>query len=384
MVSRQTVPLASLAEIYDGPHATPQKTPSGPWYLNIASLKSGRFVLEESAHLSDEDYVRWTRRVRPQADDVLFSYETCLGEAALMPPRLEACLGRRMGILRARKGAVDPRYLLYAYLGPEFQETIRQRMIHGATVERIPISEMGTWPLTISALPEQQDIAEVLSSLDDKIEANRQVARLVSAVASSLFAAVAKRSALLAEVAQVLMGQSPPGSTYNEDGSGLPFYQGTRDFGFRYPLRRVWCSEPTRVAESQDVLVSVRAPVGTLNVAREKCAIGRGVASLRSKSAPSVLYYAMTSDPSRWAPFEGEGTVFGSIAREQLSGLRIEWPTEGDVGQLEETLAVLNSRLVSAESEGEILGALRDALLPKLLSGELRVREAEALVEDVV
>ena len=92
----------------------------------------------------------------------------------------------------------------------------------------------------------------------------------------------------------------------------------------------------------------------------------------------------MTSDPSRWAPFEGEGTVFGSIAREQLSGLRIEWPTEGDVGQLEETLAVLNSRLVSAESEGEILGALRDALLPKLLSGELRVREAEALVEDVV
>ena len=74
----------------------PHKTDTGPWYLSISSLQNGRLVLDESAHLSEEDFVRWTRRITPQVGDVLFSYETRLGEAALMPDGVRGCLGRRM------------------------------------------------------------------------------------------------------------------------------------------------------------------------------------------------------------------------------------------------------------------------------------------------
>ncbi|MHB1613835.1 MAG: restriction endonuclease subunit S domain-containing protein [Actinomycetes bacterium] len=110
--------MDDLADVYDGPHATPNKTESGPWFLSISSLVNGRLVLAESAHLDEDDFQRWTRRVTPREGDVLFSYETRLGEAALMPAGVRGCLGRRMGLLRPK--SINPRFLLYAYLGPQF------------------------------------------------------------------------------------------------------------------------------------------------------------------------------------------------------------------------------------------------------------------------
>src|SRR5664280_3618058 len=105
--------IGDVAEVFDGPHATPHKTDAGPWFLSISSLQAGRLALEESAHLSEEDFARWTRRVTPQSGDVLFSYETRLGEAAIMPAGIRACLGRRMGLLRPWD-EINPRFLLYA------------------------------------------------------------------------------------------------------------------------------------------------------------------------------------------------------------------------------------------------------------------------------
>jgi len=99
--------LGDLVEVYDGPHATPEKTTAGPIFLGISNLVGGRLDLSEAEHLSEEDFVRWTRRVTPQAGDVVFSYETRLGEAALIQQGLRCCLGRRMGILRPRNDLVD-------------------------------------------------------------------------------------------------------------------------------------------------------------------------------------------------------------------------------------------------------------------------------------
>src|SRR5438270_9011216 len=164
--------VGEVAEIFDGPHATPKKTEAGPWFLSISSLKQGQLDLRESAHLSIEDFKKWARRVTPREGDVLFSYETRLGEAALMPRGIQACLGRRMGLLRVKSGKADSRFLLYAYLGPEFQQVIRERSIHGATVDRIPLTDLPSWPIRIPSLPEQQAISGLLGALDDKIDAN--------------------------------------------------------------------------------------------------------------------------------------------------------------------------------------------------------------------
>jgi type I restriction enzyme, S subunit len=160
----KSVQISEVAELYDGPHATPKKTEVGPWFLSISSLSGGRLLLDGSAHLSEDDFKHWTRRVTPRFGDVLFSYETRLGEAALMPSGIQACLGRRMALLRPRN--VGSRTLLQAFLSRSFQETIRKYSIHGATVDRIPLSEFSAWNIELPA-QEPGQLEEDIGSLDD-------------------------------------------------------------------------------------------------------------------------------------------------------------------------------------------------------------------------
>lgn len=181
------VPLEEIVEIFDGPHATPAKVAQGPIFLGISNLARGRLNLAQTEHLSEADFAKWTRRVTPNAGDVVFSYETRLGEAAIIPEGLRCCLGRRMGLLRPRAGRVDGRFLLYAYLGPEFQNLLRARTIHGSTVDRIPLIDMPRFSIRIPALPEQRAIAAILGALDDKIDLNRRMNETLEAMARAIF-----------------------------------------------------------------------------------------------------------------------------------------------------------------------------------------------------
>ncbi len=179
--------IGDIAEVFDGPHATPKKIEEGPYFLSISSLEQGKLDLSKSAHISEEQYIKWTKRVTPQEGDVLFSYETRLGEAALMPGGIKACLGRRMGLLRPNKEVVDPSYLLFAYLSPDFQREIVARTNSGATVDRIALKELPSFPIRIPKLQEQREIASVLSALDNKIELNRQINATLESMAQALF-----------------------------------------------------------------------------------------------------------------------------------------------------------------------------------------------------
>jgi len=179
--------IGGIAEVFDGPHATPKKIDRGPYFLSISSLDQGKLDLSKSAHISEEQYEKWTKRVTPQEGDVLFSYETRLGEAALMPGGIKACLGRRMGLLRPNRELVDPSYLLFAYLGPDFQREIVARTNSGATVDRIALKELPSFPIRIPQLQEQREVASVLSALDNKIELNRQINTTLESMAQALF-----------------------------------------------------------------------------------------------------------------------------------------------------------------------------------------------------
>jgi len=179
------------------------------------------------------------------------------------------------------------------------------------------------------------------------------------------------------------MGSSPPGSSYNEVGEGMVFYQGVRDFGVRSPSNRVWTTEPVRVAEAGDTLVSVRAPVGRTNVATETTCLGRGLAGLRSQR-PATVYHLLRSVPEVWAPYEAEGTVFGSINKAQLDGLSIPVIESTRADALEIRLAALDDRVASALNESMQLAATRDALLPLLMSGKVTVKHAESVVGEVL
>ncbi|MFQ2905987.1 restriction endonuclease subunit S [Aeromonas allosaccharophila] len=187
MKANQMTTIGSIAEIYDGPHATPKKLEQGPYFLSISSLDKGRLELKKSSFISENDFKNWTKRITPQEGDLLFSYETRLGEAALMPAGVRACLGRRMGLLRLNRAKVTPEYALYAYLSPAFQQTIKANTITGATVDRIALNDLPNFPIRIPPLSEQEYVAKLLSGIDKKIELNNRINVELEAMAKTLY-----------------------------------------------------------------------------------------------------------------------------------------------------------------------------------------------------
>lgn len=179
--------LADFCTIFDGPHATPKKTTEGAYYLSISSLSKGVLDLSKSAHLDEASFMKWTKRVTPKANDLLFSYETRLGEAALMPEGVKACLGRRMGILRPDTNIVTNQFLLYSYLSPNFQNTIIANTITGATVDRISLNEMHDFEMNLPSLKVQQKIATILTSLDEKIALNNKINAELESIAKLIY-----------------------------------------------------------------------------------------------------------------------------------------------------------------------------------------------------
>jgi len=170
----------------------------------------------------------------------------------------------------------------------------------------------------------------------------------------------------------VVMGQSPKGDTYNEDGNGMLFFQGRRDFGFRYPTPRVYTTAPKRLAQNGDTLISVRAPVGDRNMANQECCLGRGVAGIRHKSGARSFTYAFIGHIEKNLSDSGsDGTVFSSINKNELSAVGFVAPTEDIVILYEEKISSLDQQIEVNSKEIEILDSLRDILLPKLLSGDL-------------
>ncbi|MDE2933843.1 MAG: restriction endonuclease subunit S [Chloroflexota bacterium] len=293
-------------------------------------------------------------------------------------------------------------------------------MDSGSAIPSTSRDDFYSLPVDVPPLEEQRAIAHVLGTLDDRIELNRRMNETLEAMARALFrswfvdyepvrAKMEGRwrpgeslpglpahlhplfperlvpselgdipegweARTLGECFDLTMGQSPPGSTYNEKGDGLPFFQGRTDFGFRYPTNRKFCTAPTRMAEAGDTLVSVRAPVGDINMVWEQCCVGRGVAALRHKSgSSSYTYYALEALQPEIRQYEHTGTVFGAITKKQFEALQIGEPPEAVAFRFDRQALALDEQIREVSGQARILGALWDVLLPKLLSGEVRI-----------
>ena len=195
--------------------------------------------------------------------------------------------------------------------------------------------------IELPSIHEQRKIIDILEPLDRKIEINNNINENLEAQAQALYANMFIQNTsdqwsegVLSDVADITMGQSPKGDTYNEDGVGTVFFQGRGEFGFRFPTRRLFTTDPKRMAQPNDVLMSVRAPVGDLNVAYEPCCIGRGLGAIHSKDGhQSFILYTVFSLQEKLDMFNGEGTVFGSINRDALNSMPIIIPTKDEIDQ---------------------------------------------------
>jgi len=371
---------------------------------------------ENVRYVDSETYTNWFRS-HPKPGDIIFVLKGAPGRCALVPDPVDFCIAQDMVAVRADHEKIDPQYLFAALRSPLIQESI-DRMHVGTMIPHFKKGDFNKLLIPIPDRSTQEFIGSVHMALVEKIELNRRMNETLEAMARAIFkdwfvdfgptrAKIEGRAPYLAPDIWSLftdrldddgkpegwiettvgtefnltMGQSPPGETYNESGDGLPFFQGRTDFGFRYPVRRKFCSAPTRIARPDDTLVSVRAPVGDLNMAWEECCIGRGVAAVRHKrGGRGYTQYSMQFLQPAIARFEDSGSVFGAINKVQFERLRVISPPPELMDQFEATVQGMDDRIRSNTSETETLATTRDFLLPKLMSGEVRVKEAEKLV----
>lgn len=246
-------------------------------------------------------------------------------------------------------------------------------------------SDIENLEIGIPDLATQKKISDILSSLDRKIAKNAEINKNLEQQAQAIYQQMFIDNAssdwtegTLSDIADITMGQSPSGSSYNEDGNGTIFFQGRAEFGFRFPTVRLYTTEAKRMACANDTLMSVRAPVGDLNVAHTDCCIGRGLATIHSKNNhQSFVLYTMFSLKKQLDVFNGEGTVFGSINRNSLNEMPLLIPSSEKIDEFEALVAPMDAAIRNNYDEICRLEQLRDSLLSKLMSGELDVSDIE-------
>ena len=184
--------------------------------------------------------------------------------------------------------------------------------------------------------------------------------------------------ATLSEIANITMGQSPDGSTYNTDGIGMVFYQGSTDFGIRFPSVRMFTTNPTRFASKGDILMSVRAPVGDTNIANENCCIGRGLSALNSKIGSTThLYHILGDLKAKFDQLNAAGTTFGSITKDEMYSLPVVKPSSEVLKSYEDICFPMFEKQMNIGYEIYRLTRLRDSLLPMLMNGQVEVKSNE-------
>ena len=184
----ERIVIKEICEVYDGPHATPKKTVDGPVYLGIDAITDdGKINAKEFAHLSEEDYIKWTKRVTPQYGDIVFSYEATLGRYALIPKDFYGCLGRRLAIIRNVSKDIDTLWLYYYFLSPEWKQFIQSKIIKGSTVNRISVEDFPTYTVPNISIKVQRKIANILSKIDEKIALNNNINDNLSAMAYVIY-----------------------------------------------------------------------------------------------------------------------------------------------------------------------------------------------------
>lgn len=273
---------------------------------NLSDDMGIRLDDSEVVFLSEEVASRFSRSIAWSGDLVFTCWGTVgqiglIGSESRFPQYLVSNKQMKMTPDSSRAFTL----FVYYYLSlPVMVDLVRGEAI-GSSVPGFNLGQLKALPVKLPSLAEQRAIAELLEALDDKVAANSRVIAASDRLADGLTtSAFAPTMISLSAVATVTMGSSPPGSSYNEDGIGTPFYQGVRDFGVRFPRRRVWTTSPARLAGATDTLLSVRAPVGRTNLSREKLCLGRGLAGLRSKKGrPMTLFHQIRAANHAWAPY---------------------------------------------------------------------------------
>lgn len=394
-MKRETYKLKQLcSEIVDCVNKTaPTSDVPTPYkMLRTSDIREGKINLENLNCVTKEVYEKWTRRGKLQKGDVIFTREAPLGEVGLVREEKNYFLGQRLVLFRANDKICDGRFLMYSLLWHDNKQAIISKGV-GSTVAHLRVPECENIEIKAPNLDIQHRIADILSAYDDLIENNQRQIKLLEEAAQRLYKewfvdlrfpghentkiadGVPERwnEKTLSQVADVIMGQSPKSEFYNSEKKGLPFHQGVGSYGVRFVMDDIYSTSYTRIAEPNSILFSVRAPVGRLNITKNKVVIGRGLAAInQADGCQSYLYYLLKNRFFK-DNIVGNGSIFASVSKDELLNQKFLIPERNLMMQFEKIVSQMDKQIENLDSKNKKLIEARDRLLPKLMSGEVEV-----------
>ncbi len=375
---------------------------------NIAGVKLKDGFTNFVSHERAKGY----KKAVAKRGDIVITHRGTLGQIAYVPHDSEYeeyVISQSQFRVKLKVELINPIYFAYYFHTNEGQKRLLSFKSHVG----VPALAQATTNFRLLDFPvrpkrEQDAIANVLESIDKKIELNNRINAELEAMAKTLYDywfvqfdfpdangkpyktsggkmvynPTLKREIpegwsdkTLSQIANITMGQSPEGSSYNNEAVGTIFYQGSTDFGWLFPTTRQYTTAPSRMAEKGDILLSVRAPVGDMNIANTDCCIGRGLAALNSKTgSDGFLFYVMKYFKQIFDRRNSEGTTFGSITKNDLHSLTLAYPTSDLLKKYDEIVTNYNKMIFERSLENRELITLRDWLLPMLMNGQVTVK----------
>lgn len=386
------VPIESLCiGIYDGPHATPPKSDSGAVFLGISNFSNGRLDLSNIRYISEDDLPKWTKRVTPKAHDIVFSYEATLNLYAIIPEGFYGCLGRRMALIRPDESKVDYRFLYYYMYSSQWREEIERHKVNGSTVDRIPLVSFPSFTVNLPSMATQKYIAEILSVLDEKIELNNKINDNLEQQARAYFQELfvdnsdpAWTLGTVSDLGAVVGGSTPSKSKpeyYTEDGvawitpkdlsiNKAKFISHGENDITELGLQNSSAS----IMPEGTVLFSSRAPIGYIAIASGEVTTNQGFKSVVPKPeiGTAYVYYFLKHN---LPVIEGmaSGSTFKEVSGSTMKNVPAVIPDTETLACFNDFCAPIFAQQRILEEQNQSLAALRDSLLPKLMSGELDV-----------
>jgi type I restriction enzyme S subunit len=290
---------------------------------------------------------------------------------------------------------------LYYWIGSPQGKAELQKCTIGSSQSAFTIVLLKGMEIELPPLAIQQRIAGILSAYDELIENSQRRIKILEAMARALYREwfvhfrfpghenhprvasplgeipEAWEVKKLKDVCRLTMGQSPKSEFYNEVGDGIAFHQGVTDFGDRFPSDRLFCTADGRIAEAGDILFSVRAPVGRMNIANKKIILGRGLSAIRHNHGNQAFLWEQLRNRFIKDDMMGNGAIFASVTKDDMQGIELVCPPTSVVEAATTQFEPLHSEIATLSQQVQNLRRTRDLLLPRLLSGQIDVETFE-------
>ena len=395
--------------IYEGPHATPKNSDTGGIYLGIPALDPKGFIdYSRAKRIAEEDLPLWTKRVTPQEDDIVFTNEATLNLYAIIPANFHGCLGRRLGLIRPNKDLVNVKYLFYYFFSPEWRETVAKNKVSGATVDRILMTKFPSFPVSLPSLKTQERIANILSVIDAKIEVNRQINDNLEQQAQALYKSwfvdfepfkdgkffdaelgiipEGWKILPLSSLGSIICGKTPSKSNKDFYDGNIPFIKipdmhnkifvsnsedHLSDLGMN--------SQRNKTIPPYSILVSCIATVGLVCINTKVCQTNQQINTLipYEDNYRIYLFLFLKSLREQLITLGSGGTTTLNVNTSQFSNLKIIVPDTKSLKAFSSIAESLFQRINNNCDTNYMLSNLRDMILPKLMSGELKINDLD-------